>query len=151
MDTTLSTYLQTQYANNQSTAAAESINKSISGISAESSEEEITAAVKDFEAYLMEQVIKEVKDTFVDEDESDDNSISMYKDYFMDSAISEIAAQLVDEIGENVTDDFVQQIMRNYGITGVTNIVQDTESVDDATVSEEIAQTNATTVTEVLP
>ena len=145
----MSTYLQTQYAD-QAKQMAESTANSISGISATSSREEIEGAVKDFETYMMEQVIKEVKDSFVNEEESSDDTVSMYKDLYMDKAISEIASQLVEQIGGDVTDDFVDQIMRNYGITGTSSATTTTSRLDNATVSDDIAETNATTVTEVL-
>ena len=71
MDVTgMSTYLQTQYAN-QTKANAEATAKSVNGISKDSSKEEITKAVKDFETYMMEQVIKQVKKSFVNEEEDE--------------------------------------------------------------------------------
>ena len=143
----MNTYLQTQYAN-QATALAESASNSISGISSTSTKEEIEGAVKDFETYMMEQVIKEMKDTFTSEDEENSN-ISMYKDLYMDSAISEIASQLVDQIGGDVTEDFVDQIMRNYGITATATVPTDNAGIDTAQVSEDIAQMNSSTVTAV--
>ena len=143
-----STYLQSQYAN-QSKALAESTAKSISGISATSSKEEIEEAVKDFETYMMEQVIKEMKDTFTSEEDENSN-ISMYKDLYMDKAITEIASQLVEQIGCDVTDDCVEQIMRNYGITGTSTIPSESAGIDNTQVSDDIAETNASTVTVVL-
>lgn len=146
--TSMNTYLQTQYAN-QSKALAENATKSVNGISADSSREEIEKAVKGFETYMMEYVIKQVKDSFVGEEDKD-STVGMYKDLYMDKAITEIASQLVDQIGGDVTDDFVDQIMRNYGITGTKGAPAENATVDDASVSENIAQTNASTVTEVL-
>jgi len=145
--TSMNAYIQSQYAS-AATAAAESATKSVSGISSTSSREEIEEAVKDFETYMMEQVIKEMKKSLTMEEE-DDSNISMYKDLYMDSAISEIASQLVDQIGGDITDDFVDQIMRNYGITGTTGAQVENQSVDNDVVSENIAQANASTVTSV--
>jgi Rod binding domain-containing protein len=147
--TNMNTYLQTQYVNKMTQAAAEKTAGSLGGISANSSKEEITEAVKSFETYMMEQVLKEVKDTFV-QTEDEDSSMSMYKDYFMDTAYTKVASQLVDEIGDTITEDFVEQIMRNYGITGTTNPVLDNNGLDADVVSDDIAKTNASTVTEVL-
>ena len=144
--TSMNTYLQTQYTN-QATAAATNATNSVSKISSDSSREDIEDAVKDFETYMLEQVIKQMKESFVNEDE--ESNISMYKDLYMDTAISEIASQLVDQIGGDITDDFVEQIMRNYGITGTTSAQTDSVADDAATVSEDIAQTNASTVTQV--
>ncbi|SFO65307.1 hypothetical protein SAMN05216351_1246 [Pseudobutyrivibrio sp. JW11] len=148
--TSMNTYLQSQYTN-QAKAAAETTAKSIGNISQNSSREEIEDAVKSFETYMMEQVVKQVKESFVNEDEENkDTNMSMYKDLYMDKAITEVASQLVDQIGGDVTDDFVEQIMRNYGITGTTGAQTESAGVDAATVSEDIAQTNASKVTEVL-
>ena len=148
--TSMNTYLQSQYTN-QAKAAAETTAKSIGNISQNSSREEIEEAVKSFETYMMEQVVKQVKESFVNEDkENKDTNMSMYKDVYMDKAITEVASQLVDQIGGDVTDDFVEQIMRNYGITGTTGAQTESAGVDAATVSEDIAQTNASKVTEVL-
>ncbi len=148
--TSMNTYLQSQYTN-QAKVLAESATNSVSSISETSSREEIEDAVKDFETYMMEQVIKQVKESFVSEEEDEeDSTISMYKDFYMDSAISEVASQLVDQIGGDITDDFVDQIMRNYGITGTTGAQTEAAGEDAATVSEDIAQSNASKVTEVL-
>ena len=75
--------------------------------------------------------------------------MSMYKDFFMDTAYTKVASQLVDQMGGKITDDFVDQIMRNYGITGNSNPQTDNMGLDAATVSDDIAATNASTVTEV--
>ena len=142
----MNTYMQTQYATKSRAAAAEATSKSIGGISKESSREEITKAVKDFETYMMEKVIKEMKETITMEEKEND-SMSMYKDLYLDQAINQIASQLVDQVGEGITDDFVDQIMRNYGITGTSNQAQAQEGLDDSTVSEDIAQQMGSTVT----
>ena len=67
----------------------------------------------------------------------------------MDKAITEIASQLVDDIGGSVTDDFVEQIMRNYGITGTASQALDQNGLDASTVSDNIASKNTSTVTSV--
>lgn len=146
MDVTgMSTYLQTQYAN-QGRAAAESTTKSVGAISKDSSREEITKAVKDFETYMLEKVMKEMKKTMTMEQE-EDNTMGMYKDLYLDQAITEIASQLVDDLGGSVTDDFVDQIMRNYGITGTSSQMQENGGLDPERVSDDIAKQNGTTVT----
>ncbi len=139
-----STYLQTQYAN-QNKALAEATAKSIGGISKDSSKEEIEDAVKSFETFMVEKVIKQVKDSFVGEEDNSD-TMGMYKDLYMDKAITEIASQLVDQIGGDVTDDFVDQIMRNYGITGTTGAPTEAAGQDNTKVSDDIARSNASTV-----
>ncbi len=115
--TSMSNYLQTQYDNTASSASASKATSSISGISENSSREEIEDAVKEFESYFMEQVIKQVKESMTSDDDDEDSTMSQYKDLYIDTAISEISSQLVDQVGGTITDDFVDQIMRNYGIS----------------------------------
>lgn len=98
---------------------------SIGGISQNSTKEELTEAVKSFEQYFVESILKQFKESFSSIGGSDSNSTaSQYTDYYMDFAISDVAKQLVDEYGKNLTEDFVAQIQRNYGIT-------DTEAASD--------------------
>lgn len=146
MDVTgMNQYLQTQYANQGRTAAAEATTKSIGGISKNSSKEEITNAVKNFETFMMEKVIKEMKETMTMEEKEND-SMNMYKDLYLDQTITTMASQLVDQIGGNLTDDLVDQIMRNYGITGTTNPPTESKGLDNAKVSDDIASEKALTV-----
>ena len=146
MDVTgMNQYWQTQYANQGRAAAAEATSRSIGGISKDSSKEEITKAVKDFETYMMEKVIKEMKETMTMEEKEND-SMSMYKDLYLDQSITQIASQLVDQIGGDLTDDLVDQIMRNYGITGTSNLPTDNTGLDNSKVSDDIATENASTV-----
>ena len=109
-------YIKTQYNNTTATNAANGATKSIGGISETSSREEIEEAVKSFEGYFVEQMIKEMKKSVDNINDDEDSSTSMYTDYFMDGTISKLASDLVDQLGGNITDDFVDQIMRNYGI-----------------------------------
>ena len=72
--------------------------------------------------------------------------MSMYKDLYLDQSITQIASQLVDQIGGDLTDNLVDQIMRNYGITGNTNLPTENAGLDNDKVSEDIASENASTV-----
>ena len=80
--------LTTVAADNKASAAADALTSSAGKLSSASSDDELLDTVKDFESYFLEQIIKEVKDTFTMEDDSTSSSMSKYKDYFMDTAIS---------------------------------------------------------------
>ena len=54
--------------------------------------------MKDFESYFVEQMLKELKETFTDSDKDADSTAARYKDYFMDTAIEQVADQLLDEV-----------------------------------------------------
>jgi flagellar protein FlgJ len=107
-----STY--TTGTNSASTAAAESLTSSLNSISSDSSEEELKGAIEDFESYFVEQILKEMKETFAMEDEEDeDSTMSQYKDMYMDEAIQVVADEVVDQLGGNVTQQLYEQMCRN--------------------------------------
>lgn len=112
----ITSYLDNQDAN-ASTNKATNVSNSIGGISANSSEEEMTEAVKSFEAFMLEQVIKNVKESMESiNDDEEDAGMSQMKDFFMDSTIQELASTLVEDYGSNLTTDLVEQMKRNYGV-----------------------------------
>lgn len=99
-----------------SNAAADVITKSASTLNSSSSEDELKGVLKDFESYFVEQVLKEMKDSLTDEDEGGDPTMSQYKDLFMDKTIEILADEVVDDIGQNVTQQLYEQMKRNYNI-----------------------------------
>uniref|UniRef100_UPI0040573700 hypothetical protein n=1 Tax=Agathobacter sp. TaxID=2021311 RepID=UPI0040573700 len=97
----------------------DTLKNSVSGLSSGSTEEELKGVLKDFESYFLEEVIKEVKETFSHEDEEESSTMSQYSDMFMDTAIEEIADILLDEIGDGMTQQLYEQMKRNYNIPSV--------------------------------
>ena len=103
---------------NATTKAARAKSDSINGLSSESTEEELKEVLEDFESYFVEQMIKKMKDTFTEKDE-ESSVAAQYTDTFMDYAIEEVADQLLDEIGGNMTQQLFEQMKRNYNIPTV--------------------------------
>lgn len=113
----LSDYYTSTYNNAKASDKANGATSALSGLSKDSTDEEFEAAVKSFETYMLEQVIKKVKDSITSvNDKDDDSTISQYKDLYMDSAMTTLAGQLVDELGGSLTEDLVAQLKRNYNI-----------------------------------
>ncbi|MCR5143672.1 MAG: hypothetical protein K6B67_00020 [Lachnospiraceae bacterium] len=112
----ITSYLDQTQNTAASAAKGTSVSKSLSGISSESSEEEITEAVKSFETFLLEQVIKEVRDSLKSDEDDEDPTMSQYKDIYMDATITELASKMVDDYAGTLTEDLVDQVKRNYGI-----------------------------------
>ena len=108
------TGLQTAGTNNVKTQQADSLSSSIKNISSESTEEELKGVIKDFESYFVEQMLKEMKESLSSDDE--ESTASKYTDFFMDTAIEEIADQLVEETGETLTQQLYEQMRRNYNM-----------------------------------
>ena len=100
----LSSYYDTMASNVKSSSRSEKATGALSGISSDSTEEE-----------LVEQVIKQMKDS-VTSDDDEDASMSQYKDMYMDATIQQLAGEMVSEYGGSLTDELVSQMKRNYGI-----------------------------------
>ena len=104
--------------NNANASKTDSLKNSINGLSSNSTEEELKEVLKDFESYFIEQMIKQMKETFTSDDE-ESSVASQYTDTFMDYAIEDIADILLDEIGGNMTQQLFEQMKRNYNIPTV--------------------------------
>ncbi len=109
-------YINTLTSTAKTTVDTNRAQQSVSGLSSESTKEDLEKAAKSFEAYFVEQMLKEVKETFTSEDEDSDSTVSSMKDFYMDSTIQSLAETLVDEFGGTFTDQMVEQMARNYGI-----------------------------------
>ena len=96
--------------------AADSLVSSVKGIGRDSTYEELENATKSFEAYFVEQVIKEFKESLDEENEDEDSSVSQIKDMYMDKSISTIAEEMVSKYGGSITKQLTDSIARNYGI-----------------------------------
>ena len=140
----ISNYLNSQAVNNRSAEAASKVSNSISNVGANSSDEELTEAVESFESYMLEQVIKQVKKSVKPEDEN--SSTSQMTEFYMDSTIQSLASTMVKEYGGTLTQDLVNQMKRNYGISNEATLMNNNE--DDATVTAEEAAAAAENIKE---
>lgn len=96
----------------QTSNKSSSLTSSLGKIDENSTEEELKSVIKDFESYMVEQMIKEVKKTVVNEDDQD-STMGQYKDMYMDKTIELVADELVDEVGESLTQQLYEQMKRN--------------------------------------
>ena len=120
------------------------MSNSISNVGANSTDEELTEAVESFESYMLEQVIKQVKKSVKPEDEN--SSTSQMTEFYMDSTIQSLASTMVKEYGGTLTQDLVNQMKRNYGISNEAALMNNNE--DDATVTAEEAAAAAENIKE---
>ena len=130
----VSAYLNTDTNYSRNSEAASKISGKISGVNGNSSDEELTEAVESFESYMLEQVIKQVKDTIKMDDEDKDSNSQM-TEYYMDSTIQSLASTMVKEYGGTLTQDLVAQMKRNYGTANEEALRSATS--DDANVTAE--------------
>lgn len=110
-----------------STSKSDGLKNSVNGLSSESTDEELLEVLKDFESYFIEQMIKKMKETFTDDEES--SVASQYTDTFMDYAIEDMADILLEEVGGNMTQQLFEQMKRNYNIPTVEETTEETVDV----------------------
>lgn len=79
-------------------------------------DDELLAACKQFEAYFLEQVFKEMQktvDCVKDEENSSNNSLV---DYFKDTTLQDLAATSTETQGLGIAQMLYEQMKRNYGL-----------------------------------
>lgn len=84
---------------------------------AQASDDELMDACKQFEAYFLEMVFKEMQKTVdaVKDENSLDTSNSMI-DYFKDLTIQKLASTSTDIQGLGLAQTLYEQMKRNYGL-----------------------------------
>ena len=103
------------YANakNQSASKLESELKSDYS---KATDEELMDACKQFEAYFLEQVFKEMQKT-VNIGEKDSKTTDTMVDYFKDQGIQDLAAQSTENNSLGLAQMLYEQMKINYGIS----------------------------------
>ncbi len=108
----------TQYAASESkNASAELVKSKISNVSSKSSEDELWAACKSFEAYFLEQMFKEMqKSVDAIKPETGDNSTSTLVDYFKGETLQDICETSVETQSNGFAQMLYENLKRNYDI-----------------------------------
>ena len=81
-----------------------------------SSDDELMDVCKQFESYLLEQVMKSMEKTVMKNDEDKDASTENLVDYFRGQAIQELATQSTEKQGLGIAQQLYEQLRRNYGL-----------------------------------
>ncbi len=112
----------TDYAMQESkNASAEAIKNKIQSTSKESSDDELMAACKSFEAYFLEQMFKEMQKS-VDalKPETSDRPTSTLVDFFKDQTLQEVCSTSVDTQSNGFAQMLYENLKRNYDIPEVS-------------------------------
>ncbi|MBO5489050.1 MAG: rod-binding protein [Eubacterium sp.] len=108
------TYL-TNYSTDATAAAASKLSSQIEDAS---TDEETLEACQQFEAYMVEQMYKNMQEAskILTEDEEEDDSSSQYVDMFQDNYIQAIAQSMVNS-GQSIgiAEKLYESIMKNSG------------------------------------
>ncbi len=76
-------------------------------------DEELMSACKQFEAYFLEQVFKEMEKTIPKEDNEETSSMT---DYFKEERLKDLAAQSTEQNSLGLAQSLYNQMKRNYSI-----------------------------------
>ncbi|MGN0242337.1 MAG: hypothetical protein ACI4CS_11660 [Candidatus Weimeria sp.] len=118
--------LTSQASNMKNSQQATDVEKAASGLSKNSSKEELTNAAKTFESYFVEQVMKEIKQSTDDlnSDEDSDTYAKQVSDMYMDTTIQTLASDIVDKYGDSFTEEMVANMQAQYGITDTSETTE---------------------------
>ena len=102
------------YAKTQASTNASKVKDTAAKDYSQASDEELLGACKEFEAYLLEQVFKEMTKTtsFVDKDSAYGNLIA----FLGDNVIQEMCKQSTQSQGLGIAEQLYEQMKRNYQI-----------------------------------
>ena len=112
--------LYTDYMTDADRVAAENLQSKLANTAkAESVDDDaLLDACKQFEAYLWEQVYKEMEKTvkIFSDDEDEESYASNMTDYFKDTLIQEISEQTASEGSNSLARMLYEQAKRNYNL-----------------------------------
>lgn len=134
-----STYLD--YANSLTGTAGKSAS-SISSLDnkdlTNATDEELMEVCKEFEAYFMEMIMKEMTSTTSLLGEESSGSNSSLVNYFKDNAITDLAKTATEQNSLGLAQTLYEQMRRNYGLDSavVTNPGDEKLSTEKATEIE---------------
>ena len=104
-------YMDQQVEQAKTSKIKETVSKDYSA----ATDAELMDVCKQFEAYFMEQVFKEMEKTII-KDENSTGSTTALVDYFKDSALQELTNTAADTQGLGIAQMLYEQMKRNYGI-----------------------------------
>ncbi len=115
--TNLSAY--TDYMTDTSRVAADNLQKNLRNVDQAAKQQEddaLFSACKQFEAYLWEQVYKEMQKTVNLFGDEEDGYASNMVNYFSDSFVQEISEQTATQGSNSLAQMLYEQAKRNYGL-----------------------------------
>ena len=113
--TGLSSYYSDIMATQAQTAQAQKLQQTVGSDYKNATSEELLEACKEFEAYFLEQMFKEMANT-IPENDNEDATTQRLVDYFKDNAIQQIAKDSTETKSLGLAQMLYEQMKRNYGI-----------------------------------
>lgn len=101
----------------------------------ETTDEELMSACKEFEAYFIEQVLQQMKETIPKSEEEEDNK---YLDYFGDMMLQEYSSIITERGDLGIAQELYESMKNN---TNALNIKQAEVTEEAAVKAQEVAAT----------
>ncbi len=98
-------------ANSSTNALQNKLNGDLSA----STDDELMDVCKQFEAYFVEQVMKEVEKT-IPKNEDEDSSMSQLKDFYKEEMIQMLAEDVCEQQNLGLAQQMYEQMKRNYDL-----------------------------------
>lgn len=105
--------LYTSYVNEEAAASKKEASLNLNKDYSKATEDELMDACKQFEAYFLEQVFKEMVKTIP---KSEESSNSTLVDYFKDNMIQELAAESTETNSLGLAQTLYEQMKVTYGL-----------------------------------
>lgn len=102
--------------------SASKLEGKLDGDYSKATDDELMEACKDFEAYFLEQMFKEMMKTIPNDEESSGSTSSLV-DYFKDQTVQTIAADSTEQNSLGLAQMLYEQMKRNYGLDTETTTI----------------------------
>lgn len=117
MDISNSIYSNYYMQNAQNTARTSGLEQKLTGGSmTEATDEELMDACKEFEAYLVEQVLKQVKESIPKTEEEE----NQYTEYFGDMMLQEYASAITDQGSLGIAQKLYESMKNNMKAVSIS-------------------------------
>ncbi|MDD6267952.1 MAG: rod-binding protein [Clostridium sp.] len=117
MDISNSVYGNYYMQNAQNTARTSGLEQKLTGGSmTEATDEELMDACKEFEAYLVEQVLKQVKESIPKTEEEE----NQYMEYFGDMMLQEYASAITDQGSLGIAQKLYESMKNNMKAVSIS-------------------------------
>ncbi len=129
MDISNSIYGNYYMQNAQNTARTSALEQKLTNSSsAEATDEELMDACKEFESYLVEQVLKQVKES-IPETEEEENQ---YTEYFGDMMLQEYASAITEQGSLGIAQKLYEGMKNNMKSVSISEVEADNVAIANA-------------------
>lgn len=126
-------YLNSASNANTSKLSGSLKNKDYSG----ATDDELMDVCKQFEAYFVEQVLKQAKDAFTSGTSLDSGSYSTLTDYYKDNLMQEYASTITEQQDFGLAKVLYEQMKRNYSASDIPTVQDDTSAKEAVSTAQE--------------